>query len=528
MSRMLRRSAMLSSSLATLLALSACEKPPAPATPKATAPAPAKDNTGIAWHEGDLDDAFAEAREQNKPLLLYWGAVWCPPCNRLKATLFKDPAFIARTRAFVAVHLDGDLESAQAWGERFGIKGYPTIIVLAPDRSEITRLAGDSDTAHLAEALRVAANRTSSSAQLLQQALKEPATLSNDDWTILSQYDWSLDGAHLIKSEHTADVLARLAAAAPQPALQRRFALLALSMNATDTSPTPKQRATNRALLQAVVSDPAEVRANLSTLTESAHELIQAGAANASERATLSNALTQALDKVYTDSRLPISDRLETVYADIALARLAQGQPADPGPTAPAPPPLPAAVVEKIRQRVHWAEQAAHSDAERQSTISMVADLLDTIGDKAGSEQLLLAELGRSKTPYYYMPKLAGLAEERGDKQTALYWLKKTRDSVQSPSLRLNSDTRYVNGLIRLQPDNAAAIENATAQMIAELAHQPDDYLQRHRQRFDTLGKKLKDWSKQHNGNAVLARLQQKMQQNCSKQERDNCPHWLS
>lgn len=173
--------------LAVLATLTACNKPatpPAPTQTKAAAtPAPA---SSIAWREGDVEDAFAEARESGKPILLYWGAAWCPPCNRLKATLFKDPAFIAHTQQFVAVHLDGDSEGAQAWGERFGIKGYPTIIVLRPDRSEITRLAGDADNARLADVLRVAAKSTSTARQLLDTALQTPQQLSADDWAVLA------------------------------------------------------------------------------------------------------------------------------------------------------------------------------------------------------------------------------------------------------------------------------------------------------------------------------------------------------
>ena len=37
----------------------------------------------VAWQEAssdaDIDKAFATAKTQGKPVLLYWGAVWCPP-----------------------------------------------------------------------------------------------------------------------------------------------------------------------------------------------------------------------------------------------------------------------------------------------------------------------------------------------------------------------------------------------------------------------------------------------------------------
>lgn len=38
---------------------------------------------GIDWFEGSVEGAFATAKTQDKPIFLYWGAVWCPPCHEL-------------------------------------------------------------------------------------------------------------------------------------------------------------------------------------------------------------------------------------------------------------------------------------------------------------------------------------------------------------------------------------------------------------------------------------------------------------
>src|SRR5688572_28733883 len=143
------------------LALAGCgRKAPAPAAAPLAAAAAGAGEThlpkGIDWFEGDLDAAFAAAKAADKPLFLYWGAEWCPPCSQIKATIFNQREFQERSRLFVPVYLDGDTPSAQKHGETFAVNGYPTMILFRADGKEITRLPGGVDVTRYATILDVA------------------------------------------------------------------------------------------------------------------------------------------------------------------------------------------------------------------------------------------------------------------------------------------------------------------------------------------------------------------------------------
>src|SRR5262245_26547673 len=88
----------------------------------------------LEWFKGSVAAAFTQAKRENKPVFLYWGAVWCPPCLELKATVFSQAAFIEKSRLFIPVYLDGDGAAGQRAGAEFGVVGYPTVVVLTPER----------------------------------------------------------------------------------------------------------------------------------------------------------------------------------------------------------------------------------------------------------------------------------------------------------------------------------------------------------------------------------------------------------
>ncbi|MDY6982453.1 MAG: thioredoxin family protein, partial [Pseudomonadota bacterium] len=467
----------------------------------------------IAWRKGDVTAAFAEAAETGKPVLLYWGAEWCPPCHRLRAGLFKEPDFIARTRDFVPVYLDGDTEGAQRWGDHFQIQGYPTIILLTPDQAEITRLSGSEEPDEIAGALRAAHENQVSAAELFTRARSAPEQLTSNEWTLLAAYGWDVDVTALVPAEERVTLFNTLAEAAPDAALQRRFALLALANEADNDAPAyaPERQAEIRAMLSTLLVNADEVKRSRWPLMYSGAAIIERAGGTPDERAALETGLVIALDRQFNDASLPLVDRVLLIRAELDIHRLNAGNDAPPAPP----------VLEKVRQRAAWADAMAQTPAERQSAIYYAAGLLIRAGDLDSAERLLNAELARSATPYYYMPDLADIAEQRGDKAKAIEWYRKGYETSSGPATRVQWGLMYVDALIRLAPKDAASIEQASSLIIGELAD-ADSYHQRTRVRFDALGETLDAWGKGDTGaQAVVARLRTRMHEICVPAQSD-------
>ena len=108
------------------------------------------------WVHDDLPRALAEAQEKDEPLLLVFKTRWCPPCNQLALEVLEDPANEVDLAPFVKGLFDADLPASWEAKSRYGIGGYPTILVCTPDGEVVLRQEGYEDEAGLIATLEAA------------------------------------------------------------------------------------------------------------------------------------------------------------------------------------------------------------------------------------------------------------------------------------------------------------------------------------------------------------------------------------
>lgn len=101
----------------------------------------------IRWHEFGAE-AFAIAEREDRPVLLLIVASWCRWCRELDRTTLAQPAVVAAIEAhFVAVRVDKDRRPDV--DARYNAGGWPTLAVLTPEGTAITRTTYLSATALL-------------------------------------------------------------------------------------------------------------------------------------------------------------------------------------------------------------------------------------------------------------------------------------------------------------------------------------------------------------------------------------------
>lgn len=465
--------------------------------------------TGINWRkDNDVDAAFALAKASNKPLFLYWGAVWCPPCNQVKATIFNRQDFIDKSRHFVPVYLDGDSPGAQKLATRFKVRGYPTMILLKADGSEITRLPGEVDAERYVQVLTSAMHASLSVQDTFKLALAGKQALSAEDWSLLADYSWDDPDQKLVNGNEIAATLLRLSELSPDGSNATRLYLKALVASATvkpgQTVPQiDKAGATDR-LIKAL-AEPQVARANMDLLAGAPAEVVEFLSAVKSEsRSKLLSAWSAALRTLADDSTLSKTDRLGAIGALVALAQLENTE-------------LPAVLQKDVQQRVTQIEQATTDAYERQSVVNAAAHALGDAGLLDASDVLLKAELKRSHSPYYFMSTLGSNAKKRGDKLAAVNWYEQAYNAAKGPATRLQWGASYITNLVELSPADDKRIEKAAQNVLSEIGTVENAFYERNRAALERMGKKLKEWNKDGEHQATIQKVRTQLDSICKK-----------
>jgi len=483
---------------------------------------------GIAWHEAandaQVDAAFAAARDEHKPVFMYWGAKWCPPCNHVKATLFNRQDFIERSRAFVPVYVDGDSPGAQKIGARFKVSGYPTMVLFNADGKEVTRLPGEVEPARYTEVLTLGMNASRPVGALLADALARPAALAPSDWRLLAFYSWETDQQQVIGKDKLPATMRSLAAACPDTAPDAAMRLRLKALAFADGKPPLKVDAATRAAILALLADPAKTREQTDMVSNYASEIVRATSAKGSaDRRTLVAAFDGALERLVTDTTLSRADRTQALIARVDLVRIDEPAEGAAKATTPRPKPrLPDALVAEVRDHVARMDREITDGYERQAVITAAAYLLERAGLGGESDALLKANLAKSHSPYYLMSELAINAKKRGDKAEALRWYREAYEKSEGPATRLQWGASYIAALVELAPHDEKAIEAATTQFWSEAAAQPDAFYMRSGRALQKVGNQLQAWNKGGAHRASMARLETRLGELCSTPSRSD------
>lgn len=103
-------------------------------------------HTEIKWTY-DVDKGLAKAKKENKPMMVDFMAVWCPPCHAMEDSTFTSPDVIKKASAFVPVRIDIDKkrEVAAKYGalaRKYGGIGIPNVLFMAPDGRKLKHIVG--------------------------------------------------------------------------------------------------------------------------------------------------------------------------------------------------------------------------------------------------------------------------------------------------------------------------------------------------------------------------------------------------
>ncbi|HOC44437.1 MAG TPA: thioredoxin family protein [Thermoanaerobaculales bacterium] len=509
--------AIVSAALSLLLVVAGCADAPPAGQSRETASA------DIAWFEGEVEEAFTTAGNSGKPVFLYWGADWCPPCHNLKQNVFTRPEFLDAITNFVPVYLDGDTDRAQLWAERYSIDGYPTVILFSPSGVELFRMPTDVTPERYGALLQSAIREFRPvQAILTEVAAGEPGEASPTDLELLAYHSWNQDQHVELSDSEALDLFWRIYSGRPDlaPRLRARFMVLTLEKampsvwsgerdRGNEGLPTlgEQQKASLRSGLVGLLASPELWPDNKIFLTLEARRTIETlEPAPSAGRAELVARWLAVAQELQRNPQYSATEQLMSFVPEFELHALQAGD----GDVS-----VPPALQNKVRARVAPVVAGASDPGEFQSTLNMLVWLHTMAGLDEEAAALLDRYMDQTAAPYYFLSILGDLSADKPE--AALEWYRLALERSPRGSSRVKTGSGYILKLIELAPEDADAIERATREVITEMAERSDAFAGRNQSYLAELSDALVAWASSTGNAAVIDRLRSEIRQKCDR-----------
>jgi len=470
------------------------------------------------WFSGSIEEAFAKAKSDKKPMLLYWGAVWCPPCNVLKSQIFNRPEFQAITEPVLRVYLDGDTAAAQKWGDTLHASGYPTLLLLSSDGSELFRISNSVNWDEFKETWEAALAAHGSFADALESAQKTDA--SRSVWRLLAYTHWYPEDIVPSKRAELLALREKLIAKIPSEYIAEKALLISGLLDEVssleDESDASVFSLSGNAVqyMNFLLGTQEAVWSSRDFLVFNSRSVLPwlKKRSESKEFADLCLRWIRAAEFIRTRKLTSPDQRLGSLLPSLYISReFSQNKKSTLAE-------IKRAVVEAAK----YADSEAKSSFERHSIISSAAYMLQEVGEREASRRLLLKELKQTDTPWYYQSSLASLEEKEGDKKQALVWSHLAKESAKGNATRLQWITNDLLLNLRLAPQNAFAVNKLLREYYDLAFSLPDGFKGRNARRARSVRDALKKVAKKEALQETLEFYKERCKQN-SMEKPETC-----
>jgi protein disulfide-isomerase len=377
--------------------------------------------TEIEWLGGKVNDGFKKAHKEKKPVLLFWGAAWCPACVELKNNVFSHPRIKEVLSEYVLIYIDGDMDHAQAWGEIFDLTSYPSIVVLNDKREEILRIQESLNFLEFERLMQDVRSHMQPIADILTK-VENGEGVTDAQWRSIAYFSWN----YFQNKDYTSDEWIQKRALAFQKVPDRLKAEKALIAAKLLEDCAMKKAAScldiaknYQNLWQAMNADAPSRYAVRSTLLFASEDILTWVFNNSKNAQPHASLWIDAVKMLRSENG---SDENIALFSDWIGLQWSSKDSLD---------------VAKIRANIQELDRKLSNNSRRHVWLSGAISILKKISDWDSAERLLKKELLTTDHSFYVYSMLAQVYLAKGDKALALDAMQKAKAATPAGATKI-------------------------------------------------------------------------------------------